>query len=82
MSHGNFPQTLLHVEGRDIVGGPKGQRAKNDWSKKKLVTHQHSPVPSDFVAVNSITHRELQSKLIFGVNCCRKGAALTVLECD
>src|SRR5208282_2822170 len=43
MSHGHFPETLLDVEGRDIVGGPEGERAEDDWGKKKLVSHQHSP---------------------------------------
>src|SRR5271154_3731809 len=43
MSNGNFPQTLLYVERRDIVGGPEDQRAKDDWNKKKLVSHQNSP---------------------------------------
>ncbi len=38
-SHGNFPETFLDVEGRDIVGGPEGQRAKDNQGNKKLVSH-------------------------------------------
>jgi hypothetical protein len=35
MSHGYFPETLFDIEGRDIVGGPEGQRGKDKQRKKK-----------------------------------------------
>jgi len=34
MSHGDFPEALLDVERSDFVGGPEGQRGKDDQGQK------------------------------------------------
>src|ERR1700674_4698844 len=69
MSYGHFPEALLDVEGREFVGGPEGQRGKDNQSKKKFASHWDFPRRCfDLLALNRITHCWLREQIKCGAN--------------